>query len=95
MKMEKTSPSRVKVLFVLLVVVVCLLVSVLTFEFIKIANLKATEKKLNTTIDALADEIHDYTMYGDYYQNSRDMYLQDQARNMGWTKAGTNQYRGK
>ena len=61
------------------------LVCVLSFQFVRISNLKQKEKQLSDTLSQLETNIVDYTNESNYLRSSE--YLEDYAREvLGWGK---------
>ena len=81
MKNEKT----VKIISVICAVVSFVLVCVLIFQFVKIGNLQKKEEELTKHLNALEQQIVDYTNENNYIQSNE--YLEDYAREvLGWGK---------
>ena len=57
----------------------------LTLQFIKIANLKEKNEKLESYRTQLTEQINDYNTTNAYYDNNRTEYLENYAREvLGW-----------
>ncbi|MBQ2864271.1 MAG: septum formation initiator family protein [Clostridia bacterium] len=81
MKNEKT----VKIISVICAVVSFVLVCVLIFQFVKIGNLQKKEEELTKHLNALEQQIVEYTNENNYIQSNE--YLEDYAREvLGWGK---------
>lgn len=81
MKNEKT----VKIISVICAVVSFALVCVLIFQFVKIGNLQKKEEELTKHLNALEQQIVEYTNENNYIQSNE--YLEDYAREvLGWGK---------
>jgi cell division protein FtsB len=72
----------------------CILI--LTFQFIKIGNLKEKNKQLECYKSELINEIQTYNSTNDYYNNNRTEYLENYAREvLGWGLEGETWYTSK
>lgn len=86
--MDKKTKA-VKLITVLIIVAMSIATIVLTCQIIKIANLKSKEKKLISERDYLMTEIYNYNTANTYYDNNREEYLENYAREMlGWGENG-------
>ena len=62
-----------------------ILLIILAFQLIKIANLKAKSNNLNNYKTELVTEINNYNSTNTYYNNNREEYLENYAREvLGW-----------
>ena len=63
----------------------CICLIILTFQLIKIANLKEKNKDLETYKQQLVEDIYNYNTSNSYYDNNRSEFLEDYAREvLGW-----------
>jgi cell division protein FtsB len=82
--MDKKVKS-VKIITILSTIIMCISIIVLTCQIVKIANLKNKEKELIRERDYLISEIYNYNSANAYYNNNREEYLENYAREMlGW-----------
>ena len=82
--MEKQA-KIVKLITVLTVCIMCICLIILTFQLIKIANLKEKNKDLETYKQQLVEDIYNYNTSNSYYDNNRSEFLEDYAREvLGW-----------
>ena len=73
---------------------VCIIL--LTFQFIKIANLNEKEEHLTSYREQLVQEINNYNTSNDYYTNNRTEYLENYAReSLGWGQKDDTWYSSK
>lgn len=88
--MEKNA-KIVKLITVITVCILCICLVILTFQLIKIANLKEKNKELQTYKEQLINDIYNYNTSNSYYNNNRAEFLEDYAREvLGWgTKTET------
>jgi len=84
----KTTPEKtVKIITCVTLVIVFICAIILIFQFVKIANLKSTEKNLQTQKEQLIEDIYNYNTSNTYYNNNRSEFLEDYAReNLVWGK---------
>ena len=81
MKSDKT----VKIISVICAVLSFVLVCVLIFQFVKFGNLQKKEEELTKHLNALEQQIVEYTNENNYIQSNE--YLEDYAREvLGWGK---------
>lgn len=66
---------------------VCIII--LACQFIKIANFRNQENKLETEKQRLVNEIYNYNTANDYYNSNRSEFLEEYAReDLLWGKDG-------
>lgn len=81
-----------KILTIVLSVVIFVCLCILIFEFIKIANLKATNKKLENNLNEMQQQIYDYSFKNSYYSD-REAFLEEYAREvLNWGKSDRTYY---
>ncbi len=91
--MRNSKGAKILTIVISCVIFVC--VCVLLFEFIRIANLKNTKHKLQDNLNAMQQEIYDYTQMNSYYSD-RETYLEEYAREvLNWGKADRTYYTAK
>ena len=84
-----------KILTIVISCVIFICGCVLLFEFIRIANLKTTTRKLQDNLNIMQQEIYDYTQMNSYYSD-RETYLEEYAREaLNWGKADRTYYTAK
>ncbi len=77
------------------VAVMFILLVILAFQLIKIANLKTKSKNLNNYKTELVSEINNYNATNTYYNNNREEYLENYAREvLGWGEQDETWYTG-
>lgn len=90
--MEKNIKA-VKIITIIACVAIFVCTIILTFQFIKIANLKEKTRNLNTYRNELIEQINTYDTTNDYYNNNRTEYLESYAREvLGWGLDGETWY---
>lgn len=86
--MDKKAKA-IKLITIFSVIIISILVIILSCQIIKIANLKSKEKKLIAERNYLISEIYNYNNANTYYNNNREEYLENYAREMlGWGESG-------
>ena len=86
--MEKKAKS-IKLITIFTIIIMSISIIVLTCQIVKIANLKNKEKSLTKERDYLVSEIYNYNSANTYYNNNREEYLENYAREMlGWGENG-------
>lgn len=82
--MNKT--KTLKILTIVLSAVIFVSAVILLYEFIRIANLKSTQKKLQSNLDATTNAVYEYSDKNAYYAD-RANFLEEYAREVyGWGK---------
>lgn len=77
--------KAVKITTIITCIAIFTCVVILTFQFIKIANLKEKTNNLNSYKTELVNEINTYNSANNYYNNNRTEYLESYAREvLGW-----------
>ncbi len=90
---KHTKLTRILTIAISCVVFVC--VCILIFEFIKIANLKSTNNKLQSNLNEMQQQIYDYSVKNAYYSD-REAYLEQYAREvLNWGKSDRTYYVSK
>ena len=82
-----TKTKKTKIITIILSVVLFTCAIILTFQFVRIANLNSTQKKLQSNLNGLQTDIVEYTERNAYYAD-RQNFLEEYARDVyGWGKA--------
>ena len=82
--MEKNLKT-VKIITIFTCIIMFACIIVLTFQFIKIANLKEKNEKLENYRNELVEQINNYNTTNAYYDNNRTEFLENYAREvLGW-----------
>lgn len=82
--MEKKIKS-LKIITILTCIIIFTCTMILTFQFIKIANLKEKQSSLEKYKAELINDINNYDTTNSYYNNNRAEYLENYAREiLGW-----------
>lgn len=90
--MEKNIKA-IKITTIITCIILFACVIILTFQFIKIANLKEKNRNLEAYRTELVEEINTYDSANDYYNNNRSEYLENYAREvLGWGLEGETWY---
>ena len=90
--MEKRLKA-IKITTIIACVVIFACLIILTFQFVKIANLKEKSRNLETYRTELIEQINTYDTANDYYNNNRTEYLENYAREvLGWGLKGEKWY---
>jgi sortase (surface protein transpeptidase) len=76
----KNSAKTVKIITSITIAIAFICIVILTCQFIKIANMKNTEKELQTQKEQLIEDIYNYNTTNSYYNNNRTEFLEDYAR---------------
>lgn len=80
---KKIKAIKISTVIVSVIMFVCIII--LAFQFIKIANLKEKTKSLETYKENLIKDITTYDSANAYYNNNREEFLEDYAREvLGW-----------
>ncbi|MGN0961180.1 MAG: hypothetical protein ACI4PF_03145 [Christensenellales bacterium] len=88
---KKIKAIKITTIITCIVMFACILV--LTFQFIKIGNLKEKTNNLEAYRNELIQEINTYDTTNDYYNNNRTEYLEGYAREvLGWGLSGETWY---
>lgn len=78
-----------KAFTILSVIIMCISIIILACQIVKIANLKNKQKALTTERDYLVSEIYNYNSANTYYENNREEFLENYAREvLGWGENG-------
>ena len=86
--------KAVKLLTIISVIIMSICIIVLTCQIIKIANLKSKQKSLTAEKEYLVSEIYNYNSANAYYDNNRQEYLENYAREvLGWGENGETWYK--
>lgn len=86
--MEK-KVKGIKIITILISIIMFACIIILACEFVKIANLKHKSEQLSVRKEQLVSEIYNYNTSNDYYNNNRQQYLEDYAREMlNWGEQG-------
>lgn len=89
----KNSAKTVKIVTCVTIAIVFICIIILTCQFVRIANMKNTEKNLQTQKEQLIQEIYNYNTTNSYYDNNRSEYLEDYAReHLVWGESGETWY---
>ena len=83
--MTKTNKVQ-KIITITLSAIFFVCAIVLLYEFIRIANLKSTQNKLQSNLDSVQTQVYEYAEKNAYYEN-RANFLEEYAREVyGWGK---------
>ena len=84
---------NVKIITILTMIIMFICVIILSFQLIKINNLKNRTSNLQTQKEQLIDDINNYSSANNYYGNNRSEYLENYAREeLGWGEKNENWY---
>ncbi|MBE5736084.1 MAG: hypothetical protein E7356_01820 [Clostridiales bacterium] len=90
--MEKKAKA-IKITTVLTCIVIFVCTVVLVFQFIKIGNLRDKTESLQAHKTELIEQINNYDQANAYYNNNRQEYLENYAREvLGWGLDGDTWY---
>ena len=93
--MEK-QVRTIKIITAISVVVMFICIIILTFQFIKIGNLRHKTNELTEYKAELVEQINNYNTTNQYYNNNRTEYLENYAREvLGWGQNGSTWYTSK
>jgi len=91
---KKVKAIKISTIIISIIMFICIIV--LTFQFIKIANLKEKTKNLESYKESLIKDINTYDSANAYYNNNRDEFLEDYAREvLGWGNGDDTWYTSK
>ena len=76
----KNSAKTVKIITIVTIALIFICAIILSCQFVKISNMKATEKQYQTKKEQLIQEIYNYNTTNSYYNNNRSEFLEDYAR---------------
>lgn len=92
----KDKVKTVKIITIITTIVMFACIIILSCQFVKLANCRVHENKLECEKQALINEIYNYNTANDYYNNSRSEFLEEYAReNLTWGTMGETWYTGK
>jgi len=78
------------------IIVMFICIIILSFQLVKIANLKSQEKELMIRKEQLIEEIYNYNTTNGYYSNNRAEYLDEYAREiLNWSDGNEIWYTNK
>lgn len=85
--------KAIKITTILSCIIIFACVIILTFQFIKIANLREKTEYLESYKQELVEQINTYDATNSYYNNNRTEYLENYAREvLGWSTDGDTWY---
>lgn len=76
----KNKVKFVKLATIITTVVMFVCIIILACQFVKIANYRNQENRLETEKQRLVNEIYNYNTANDYYNNNRSEFLEEYAR---------------
>jgi len=83
----------IKIATILTCIIMFISIIILALQFIKIANLKEKTISLENRRDELITQINEYDTANSYYNNNRNEYLENYAREvLGWGIDGDTWY---
>ena len=84
---KKLKAIKITTILSMIIMFVCIII--LTCQLFKINNLKQKNSDLSTQKEQLIEEIYNYNTTNTYYDNNRQEYLENYAREMlGWGTSG-------
>lgn len=88
---KKVRNLKIITIFTMIIMFICIII--LTFQFVKINNLKSQTSTLQSQKEQLIEDINNYSSANNYYGNNRSEYLENYAReNLGWGEKDENWY---
>lgn len=86
--MEK-NVKAVKITTIITIIIMFVCIIILTCQLFKINNLKEKTNNLQTYKEQLLEDIYNYNTTNAYYDNNRQEYLENYAREtLGWGESG-------
>ena len=90
--MEKKLKA-IKLITIISSIIMFACIIILTFQFIKIGNLRQKSNNLESYKTELVEQINNYDTTNNYYNNNRTEYLENYAREvLGWGLDGDTWY---
>ena len=84
---------NVKIITIVTMIIMFVCVIILTFQLVKINNLKKQTTTLESQKERLIDDIYNYSTANNYYTNNSREYLENYAREeLGWGQSDETWY---